>query len=71
MKTFPCACYKYELKTRLNGVSEEYLNDLIYKAIQDFRGYTLEQAKKVRLLTKKEARYVMIEVGEIEPTEFN
>ncbi|GAA4279662.1 hypothetical protein [Gaetbulibacter aestuarii] len=66
MKNFKRVCHKGELKSRLNGLAEDYLNELIYKAIKMFRGYSTEKAKKTRLLTKKEAKFVMVEVGELE-----
>ena len=69
MKQLPYACRKGHLKVKLNGYTEKYLNELIYGAVQKCRNCTLEAAKSIRILSKKEVTMVMEALGELEPAE--
>ncbi len=66
MKPLPCACNKGRLHTHINGSRDAYLAEFTNKTIKEQRGITLEEAKKIKKLTKKECTIIMEAFGELE-----
>lgn len=66
MKPLPCACYKERLHEIMNDVPRRVLAQEINEAIVLYRNIPLEEAKKKKKVTKKEAKAVMIAMGELE-----
>jgi hypothetical protein len=66
MKPLPCACYKGRLHKTLNDVATVYLAEEINKIIASNRGISLEDAKKVRKVTKKECKAILVDFGELD-----
>jgi hypothetical protein len=66
MNNLPRACYKKDLHEKLNDVPTRFLTELINNTIVKCRKVTLDAAKKLKKITKKECEAVMVEVGEID-----
>lgn len=66
MDKLPCACYKERLHVKMNDVPRRVLADAINETIVLFRNITIEEAKLKKKITKKEAKKVMVDFGELE-----
>ncbi|MFV9549656.1 hypothetical protein [Algibacter sp. PT7-4] len=66
MKPLPCVCTKGRLHKVINGSRDAYLADIINKTIAKTRNIAIEEAKRIKKLTKKECTIVMDAFGELE-----
>lgn len=64
--TNPRACYKHELKKAINQIPEREFNRIAWNIIVTVRKVSIEKAKNVSKLWRKEVILILKEFGEID-----